>query len=1540
MSEIREKLLGSSALRSRAIKVVALSIILISAFAFSTAFISLIFGSQRFTPSKNLENVDYTTVDLIPIDFPWDLQDFLDFLDNLGLELDPEDLDALMDMFDGVPDGLDLTQFAGLLLAALFSEVEVFRVYDYDVAISEMEDLLWKYECFDEYNDGSWETSLPPDNYDFYSYTDKAINYPEPAYDLLKIKLLSNMTPSVGEQNTFTAPSLFSSPFIMEGSVDAPYLVPSSPILRKQPGVVSVIEDGLNSTAIIAEFTSSAGTNVSYELFGLPLKQESVINSSAISPNSIIIITDPDDPNYSGYPNLKNHYIDIFDRGGTIGNFINNNDYFRFHYNYLNDNVINAGDNAFMIADKIRIYLQLNFNLTYNPTPDTEDPIDYFCQTQGGLYSEFASAFCAFTRAFGVASRFVDGFNSKEIEQVFDNVEGTNCFAVKYRNMYNWAEIFVPTDIYGNGEWVQMDVLNNLPPIYSNDTYTLSVSTPFEDTPVDRTLPVTITATLLNNSQPFEGETIYFTDTTTGTDIGSNVTNAAGKAFITVNVDDTYVVGPHVIKAVYTPMVANVSHYIVKGNISVTIESVSKTEVNISGTDRNIQVQGYVYDPIADQNVKYSYLNFVLLVNGTNNVVPFALTPFYTTTDENGDFDVTLEVSQSISPGPMELRADFNGTWIYMITHLGMDYPYPLNPINDTSGFITNSSNRMFLNVTKDKSYNLTLFINNIVPNNRDAPVVSRSDILTLKAVVLNETDQPMSGEVVRFYNYTGDPVDPIYIRNATTDANGEANITIIPGYNALSGPNLLYAQIGGEQNYSYYILNEEPTLTIISGPNPLVINKSNPDNDDFYIVGYLNDSINSQPLSNCDVTLRMFNGGIDYTSNLTGPGPNPFQTDANGKFNVSFRVHASTPPGNYTLRLDFNGSYDLTGYPYHGSNIFNLQYINTSTQFTNDLQVTYLAPFIFNYVINGIPKGQIPYATVTRNGNLNLTVSLMLGATPLIGYNVSFYDVTNNSFLGSNITNALGYATCIYNPTALTVAGPHLTYAYVDFYNKYNYSYYILNAPINITVDVCPQPYKVNNTGSLGRSFYIHGYMIDGTNGAPIPYGTVEILFVGEPTSYLTPIGGSQQHDNYFDCNNTGEIYALFEVADGISSKNYTIRVDCNGTFTYTNPAYPNLFNLISYSNFSYAALGLQDLKVQDPNNITILFQVNGTHVPLIYPSGSLPPVVYLGENITINGRVFQYGAPVADGDVHLYDVYNSNNEIATVSVDGSGYYTIELNTSLENLHAGLHHLKVMWKSYDTFNSTYIIINQTIDGFGAPSLSNNAIIRGVNGVFTVSGYVLDDSIALRGLKVRIGLFNESMYNFTQYLVFEPGYSYTAIIDDSGYYEFQMTRIGINCPQGNYSIRIDFIGDIERTDGPITITMTDAIIGTNTSKVFLNVSAQVNVFEGTYSTDYLGLNPEEWIDGDTLYVTGTAQWDNGDPLRFVNMTLTVRFTNGTVIATNTTVQTDFFGSFTGILQVDTSFPLPVSQTVIVIDFNPLNNNLPYVEDPNEIIYND
>ena len=141
------------------------------------------------------------------------------------------------------------------------------------------------------------------------------------------------------------------------------------------------------------------------------------------------------------------------------------NPFFKNHWDILNG-IINEEDNAFVVADKIRNYLQsvFSFPLTsndYNPAPEGVDIVEWFCENQQGVYSDFASAFCAFTRAFGVSSRFVNGFNSINITEDFDIIEGTDFFPIKYKNIYCWAEIYVPTEINGGGKWVQIDLFDN-----------------------------------------------------------------------------------------------------------------------------------------------------------------------------------------------------------------------------------------------------------------------------------------------------------------------------------------------------------------------------------------------------------------------------------------------------------------------------------------------------------------------------------------------------------------------------------------------------------------------------------------------------------------------------------------------------------------------------------------------------------------------------------------------------------------------------------------------------------------------------------------------------------------------------------------------------------------------------------------------------------------------------------------------------------------------------------------------------------------------
>ena len=789
------------------------------------------------------------------------------------------------------------------------------------------------------------------------------------------------------------------------------------------------------------------------------------------------------------------------------------------------------------------------------------------------------------------------------------------------------------------------------------------------------------------------------------------------------------------------------------------------------------------------------------------------------------------------------------------------------------------------MNVTKAKTYNLTLFINNYPPDNLNFPIVNRYDLVQLKAVLLNETGGPIAGESINFYNHTGGNV---FISSATTNGNGEAFLNIIPGYEAISGPNLLYAQIGGEQNYSYYILNEDPILTITSGPNPLVVNKSA--GEQFTVEGYLRDSVNSKPLNYSEVELKIFRGGIDYTSNLTG-GINPFATLSDGSFSVTFGVHPNIPPGNYTIRLDFNGSYDLTSFPY--SYDFTIPYLNTSQWTSNQLQITYQAPLHFHFWINGTSSYNYNNPIIYRNGDLNLTALLMLGDTPLTGYLVEFWDVTQDDlFIGSIVTDINGYAMWIYNTNSTTVAGPHLIYA--KYGGNYNYSYFILDSPITIDLDNCPNPRTVNCTTSIGRTFEISGTLRNSTSGAPIKYGTVSVhLFDGALeltplSSFITLIGGS------YDCNETGQIYLRFYVESSLAAKNYTLQVWFNGTFLYSSPN--NFFNeydyyLTGYPNFSYSALCVYDLEVKDPENVTIYISVEGFPTPYVaspYSDINKPQRYNRGDEMHVQVRVNQDGSWVTSGFVYLYNDYTG----ATI---GSYTFTggetplgfVQFNVSTASFHAGLYRLRVQYQSFGANNKTYIIINESVSiSYGQDNLK---FIRGdiVNQI--ISGTIQDpfNLDTVRGLRVTIRLLNSDLVDVSASYLNLAG-SQTQTISATGTYSFTITSISSNCPQGKYYLRIDFNGSLEDN----WLFLSDYMKHSGSSLINLNITADTYVFDGYYYTENFN---DRWYQTDTLWVNGTLRWDNDTGIAGMTMTIVVK--SGVTILNTSYGVTDSTGHF-------------------------------------------
>ncbi|NVM38345.1 MAG: hypothetical protein HWN81_22310, partial [Candidatus Lokiarchaeota archaeon] len=908
MSELREEILGTGINKKRIIGIALVAIILISMFAFSVTFFSFLFGSQRPYPSREKAETEYEDALLIKAPFPFDadwLQNLLNqfnLSDLADLNIDNQTLiNMLSDLLDGEIGDLDLGNFSmgsilpllALLGLAGAGDIEIFRVYNY-ASLNNMRDVLWKFECFDEYTGDGWHSTASTDIYDFYGYGDYySIYAPDP--ELLKIKK-PVPTPEIGI-NSMVIPTLFPNPYVMEGSVNAPNLNPASTTLYKTE---------YNCTILDLSFNSNDGVNMTYEMFGLHLPTDQEINSNAVEAAYT--------PSY-----IKDKYLQL---PPTIDIYKSNNPYFNTHFNNL-DAIINPSDNTFTVANKIKNYLNTNFDIPrsiddYNPAPEGVDTVEWFCQTRIGVYSDFASAFCAFSRAFGVASRFVDGFNSIQIEEFYDNDEGQDTFVIKYENLYNWAEIYVPMDVSGTGQWIQFDIE---PITILGGDYSITVDSD-KTTISSRPDTATITATISSLTDPVDGLTVTFTDVTTGQDLGQDITDINGEASILFDIDNLHVVGPHIIEAKYDDR--NYNHTIIEilGDISVLLTTVNPGEINISDSQLDsTNIQGYVYDPINGERVKDAEVNIILFHKGTNNEEVNAFNPSSITTDENGDFNEFLDLNPTVPAGQYEIRADFNGTWILY------GFPYPIFSIS-------NSSNRMELNITK--SLDVLFYIDGIPTDNPTSPLVSRTQTLTLTARMVSVVHGPISNKSVYFYDYSrGD----VLIGSNLSDINGYASVNYFVGDYCVAGPNLLYARIGLQENYSYFVLNEVPTINIISGPTPRVINRTGEGATQFNIVGEIYDSTNnSLPISYSEITLTLLKGGVNYSSYLAPSEGYPYQTDSAGNFDLTFGVASNTPPGNYTLRLDFNGTINLLSYPYPYH--FNLPSLTTSTYFSNDLKI------------------------------------------------------------------------------------------------------------------------------------------------------------------------------------------------------------------------------------------------------------------------------------------------------------------------------------------------------------------------------------------------------------------------------------------------------------------------------------------------------------------------------------------------------------------------------------------------------------------------
>lgn len=1154
MSGLREDLLGPSITKKRVIAVVLGAVIMIAAFAYSVMIYSWFFGSMRLNPNENYANTTPEDPLLTQPPIPWNMSDFEEFADDF--DLSQEELEQLLDMYDGDIRDLDLAQMAGLIGALLFSEEEVFRIYDYD-SLASVSGNLWKYECFDSYETTSWECSSPLDEYDFY---DTGSSTEHIGKDIFTISL--PLSPDSGFYS-FVIPNLFPNPYIVQNSVSAENINEGGTILKK---------NALNSTTLTLDFTSSNDINMSYELFGLDLPSYAQISAQSV------------DEDYTP-STISENYINL---PGGIETYINSHPYFLDHYNNL-DAIIEESDNAAIVAYKIKTYLEDPNNFIFginalqtDPPADDEDIVEWFCEHQEGVWSDFASAFVVFCRTFGVASRFVDGFNSRFIEEIYDPQAGKNTIPIKYKNLYNWAEIFIPTSIDGEGTWVQVDVCENISPGGVTGDFNITVDS--EPTQVLRNeIPedqVNISATLTSDNLSVANRQITFYDYSMDQNIGQTTTDSYGNANLLVNITTNQTIGPHIIFASFSSAI-DYTNYSVNGtNIHLDLQNAFPSTVNVS-EDPSLRIQGYLSDPIANKRVRSADIIFRLYPKGVGTPIDQWIIPNATSLN-NYNIDQFFSLDPSLPAGEYEMEANFLGSWFGGLF---------------TNPALSNSSVISF-NISEEETYHIGFYIDNIESADDTRPRVRRDTSIEFKAILSNQTGGPISGKNISFYDESNS-----FIGTSETNASGVATFDYYINENIAAGPNRIYARYGIIENSSYYILNAPISVNLINCPNPDRVSRSEQDNENFTIQGYLEDD-NSNPIQNALINVSLYDDiGTDVTSQYLEYISGSYSTDNNGNFSLQFGVDSITPINNYTLNVTFYGAF------YNPNiNMGSLTNFTDSQECPNTLEVYDPYEIDIFLTVDGIDTlsyydDSNPPQRYNPGENITFGVNIFQSGDPVDNDTVYFYDYDidrNNPFKTHTLNGSNSYS---FDENTLDWnAGLHeIRVTWGDF-GIYNFTYVIINksATISATLET-PSDHIIQR---ITEGFTISGNISDPDSGDGLRGLSVSLyLFNTNGVDYSSDLNFVTGYTQNYITNQNGEFEFILNSVNEIPTGEYYLRIDFNGT--------------IEESSISLSDYLIHSSSPPIYINITAGSNIDG------YYSRSWEPGWYVGDTCQVNGTL-----------------------------------------------------------------------------------------------------------------------------------------------------------------------------------------------------------------------------------------------------------------------------------------------------------------------------
>jgi hypothetical protein len=377
--------------------------------------------------------------------------------------------------------------------------------------------------------------------------------------------------------------------------------------------------------------------------------------------------------------------------------------------------------------------------------------------------------------------------------------------------------------------------------------------------------------------------------------------------------------------------------------------------------------------------------------------------------------------------------------------------------------------------------------------------------------------------------------------------------------------------------------------------------------------------------------------------------------------------------------------------------------------------------------------------------------------------------------------------------------------------------------------------------------------------------------------------------------------------VLSSTPDKNYTLQIEFNGIFSYSRPrnyynehdfylAFPNFYDIINFTH---------QLNVIDPEELNINLEVEGNPTLPFYDNINPPETYYFGEIAYIQVQVI-HDLPKMGNTVYLYDDFTNNLISSYTFPDESGFTQFNIPTNA--LHAGLIRLRVNYHTYSTFNTTYIVINETINVSINPNY-NFAIQRNIE-LFNVNGFLQQNGTNLDGLIIGMFLLNNAFMDVSTYINFN-GPQFRMV--SNGNYLYASNSIFLNCPQGNYYLLVYFTGSISESG----ISLTNYMITSMSMLVPVNITAGTSI-NGYFETRVV---KDQFYEGDDLYAYGYLRWDNGSAIANKQVNVTIRDSLGNII-TSFVDNTDENGFFNITIPVGAGWP---DDAEVWVNFYPKDN---------------